>query len=320
MGNHVVTIFTAVMPVLAILSAGYFLRQKDVVDAAVQHSLMRLTLWVFFPALVLDRIPHNTALNSGSLAWATPLAGFLTIAVGLALAWLLAPLFGAKEIVPRRTFTYSTAIYNYGYIAIPLCQSLIGRDAVAVLLLFNAGCEVGIWTIGLVALTGQFSRQAWKQLLNPMTLSSFFALGLNRTGAADWMPEWLNATFAMLGACAIPVGILLVGMALPALLPGFSWRSHFSSSLGSCVLRNGLIPLVMIIPVLCLAFPHPLGPILALQAAMPAGFFPIVVAQHFGGDPRLALRVTIASSLCALATLPLWLGLLSPLITATPRP
>ncbi|MDR2982130.1 MAG: AEC family transporter [Puniceicoccales bacterium] len=147
-----------------------------------------------------------------------------------------------------------------------------------------------------------------------MTLGSFFALALNKGSVAPLMPEWRCSTFSMLGACAIPMGILLVGMSLPSLMAGFSWRSDWRVSVGSCVLRNGVIPVAMVVPVWLFSLPEPLGPILALQAAMSAGFFPIVVAQHFGGDARLALRVTIASSICAVVTLPLWLNLLSGLI------
>ncbi|MDR2863183.1 MAG: AEC family transporter [Puniceicoccales bacterium] len=311
MGDSSASILGAVLPVLAIIGAGYVLRHRNVVDAAVQHGMMRVVLWLLFPCLVLDRVPHNAALNSGSLPWATLAAGFLSIIAGLLIAWLTAPLFDVREAVARRTFAYCTSIYNYGYVAIPLCQVLVGSDAVAVMLLFNAGIEVGIWTAGWVVLTGRLSKDVWARLLNPMTVGSLFALALNKTGAAVWIPEWLRATFAMLGACAIPLGILMVGMALPALMSGFSWRSHLRASLGACALRNGVIPLGMFAAAALLALPRPLGPILALQAAMPAGIFPIVVAQHFGGDARMALRVAIWSSLCAVFTMPLWLRLLS---------
>ncbi|MDR2430390.1 MAG: AEC family transporter [Puniceicoccales bacterium] len=305
------SVFNAVMPVLAIAGAGFALRKWNIVGTETQTGLMRIALWLFLPCLVLDRVPHNAALASGFLAAWTLGAGFLSIAAGLVVAWMAAPLLGLRHGVERRTFAYCASIYNYGYVAIPLCQVLIGAEAVGVMLLFNAGVELGIWSVGLMVLTGRFSKETWRRLANPMTVGSLFALGLNVSGTSSLMPEWSRALFAMLGACAIPVGILMVGMAMPVLLREGAWRGGWRVALGACVLRNGVIPLVMLAPVAWVALPSPLGAILALQAAMPAGIFSIVVAQHFGGDSRLALRVALWSSLCGVVSLPLWLDLLA---------
>ena len=315
MSNTTGTILTAIIPVVFIVGAGYVLRKRGLVDAAAQNSLMRVVIWVLMPCLVLDRVPHNVALRSGWLAWLTPTAGFLAIAAGLVLAWLAAPLFGVRENTGRRTFAYCTSIPNYGYIALPLCELLLGRDAVAIMLLFNAGIEAAIWSAGLVVLTGRFETGAWRRLVNPMTVGSAVALALNKTGVAPLMPDWLCHTFAMLGACAIPFGILMVGMALPALMREFNWRADWRAAAGAVALRNVVVPAVMLAPVAAAAWvwipelPRPLGPVLAIQAAMPAGIFPIVIAQHFGGDARMALRVSAWSSIAGVLTLPLWLNL-----------
>jgi predicted permease len=190
------------------------------------------------------------------------------------------------------------------------------------MLLFNAGVEAAIWTVGLVVLTGRFERGAWKRLINPMTVGSVVALALNKTGVAPHLPQWLCETFSMLGGCAIPFGILMVGMALPSLLKEFSWRDGKREAAGAVLLRNLLVPALMALPVLAVArgwvpwkFPRPLDAVLAIQAAMPAGIFPIVVAQHFGGDARVALRVAAWTSLAAVVSLPFWLWLLAPAFT-----
>jgi predicted permease len=307
-------IFTAILPVLAIVCAGYALSRGGLVDAPAQRSLMRVVIWVLMPCLVLDRVPHNAALNSGWLAWLTPAAGFLCIVSGLGIAWLAAPLFGVRGNAVRRTFAYCVSIPNYGYIALPLCEVLIGRDAVAIMLLFNAGIEAAIWSAGLLTLTGKFNAGFWKHLVNPMTVGSAVALALNKTGVAPAMPDWLCHTFTMLGACAIPLGILMVGMALPALAKEFDWRADWQAALGAVALRNVVVPLAMLAPLAAVAWldfpalPVPLGAVLAIQAAMPAGIFPVVVAQHFGGDARMALRVVAWSSIGGVVTLPLWLN------------
>ncbi|MDR1816641.1 MAG: AEC family transporter [Puniceicoccales bacterium] len=342
MNAPLASILTAILPVLAIIGAGSFLRARGVVDASAQHGLMQVVIWVLMPCLVLDRVPHNAALNAdNTLAWLTPLTGFASVAVGLALALAATKIVfaGTGGTTPaattatatpatgdalaatgnapqRRTFAYCVSLFNYGYVALPLCETLVGRDAVAVMLLFNAGIEAAMWTLCLLTLTGRLERGAWRRLVNPMTVGSVVALALNKSGAAPHMPDALRAVFSMLGGCAIPLGILLVGMALPALWREFSFRRGLREAAGAVALRNLLIPCFMALPVVaamrgwCPALPKPLGGIIAIQAAMPAGIFPIVIAQHFGGDARVALRVAVWTSLAAVVTLPVWLWLL----------
>jgi predicted permease len=47
--------------------------------------------------------------------------------------------------------------------------------------------------------------------------------------------------------------------------------------------------------------------VILLQAAMPAAVFPIIMSRHYGGDPGLALRIVLGTSLAALLTMPWWL-------------
>ena len=52
-----------------------------------------------------------------------PVAGFITVAGGAAICYFAAPLFGAGEPRARRTFTFTTGIYNYGYLSLPIAQA-----------------------------------------------------------------------------------------------------------------------------------------------------------------------------------------------------
>ena len=47
--------------------------------------------------------------------------------------------------------------------------------------------------------------------------------------------------------------------------------------------------------------------VLVVQAAMPAGVFPIVLARMYGGDPATAVRIVAGTTLLSLVTIPLWI-------------
>jgi predicted permease len=77
----------------------------------------------------------------------------------------------------------------------------------------------------------------------------------------------------------------------------------------ACLLRLGLLPLFFLLLAKYLPVSLELRQVMLLQSAMPAAVFPIIMARHYGGDPGLALRIVIATSLGALVTMSFWLRL-----------
>jgi len=65
--------------------------------------------------------------------------------------------------------------------------------------------------------------------------------------------------------------------------------------------------------ILCLAKFLPLATelkqVLVIQAAMPAGMFPILMSRHYGGRADVAIQVVVATSLVSLLTMPLIVSL-----------
>ena len=77
----------------------------------------------------------------------------------------------------------------------------------------------------------------------------------------------------------------------------------------ACALRLGLIPLVMLCAAVWLPLPRELREVIVVQAAMPAGILPIVIAKHHGGRPLTAVQVVLGTTAVGLFVVPLWLRL-----------
>ena len=304
-------LIVATMPVVAITALGYFFRRRNWVNREVQMGMMRLVIWVFTPALVVDRVLGNPLLRDFSVVWKVLLAGFLSIAGGIALALFAAKFFGVSEPARKRVFGYCAGIYNYGYVALPICMSLCEANTVGMMLLFNAGVEVGIWTVGLSVVSGELKiGKFFKAFANPIFISMVLAQTLNFCGLDAMVPAWFSATAKSLGACMIPCGILLVGMSLPILLNGFKLCDEPRISLGAIVMRLGAIPAVMVAAAAFVpALPTELRYILVIQAATPPAMLPIVIVQYYNGDARLALRVVLVATAACVFTLPFWIKL-----------
>jgi predicted permease len=111
----------------------------------------------------------------------------------------------------------------------------------------------------------------------------------------------------MVGSCAIPLGLILVGAVIADYVGNFQedWRWPVLAS--SCVLRLGLIPVVMYVLARHIPAAVELKRVILLQAAMPAAVFPILMAKLYDGDAKTATRVVIATSAVSIVTLPLWI-------------
>lgn len=297
------------LPVFLVLGAGFVLRRTGVLSRQADESLLGALMKLFLPCLAFDAIMGNEALTRAGTALLPPLAGFLLVAGGFAMAWLAASVFLPREGAVRRTFAVATGVPNYGYIPLPLCLALFDREAVGVLFALGLGVEVGMWTIGVGLLGGQKpSRRTLRLLFNPPLLAVVAALTLNVAGADRLVPAAVDSAWHMLGVCAVPIGLLLTGAMLAdhATL-GVLKTGWTTTGLGLAV-RLGVLPALILTAALCLPLDTALRQVLVVQAAMPSAVFPIILTRLHHGDMPTALRVVVATSLASLATIPLWLS------------
>lgn len=307
----IAAILGAAIPVFLLLLLGVVLRRTEVLTREADGSVMKLVVRVFYPCLFLDFLIGNPAVKEAPNLIAAPLVGFLTTFGGFLAGLAVARLLKLKRGSGLRTFAFCNGIYNYGYIPIPLIMAIFAsRETLGVLLIHNVGVEAAIWTVGILLLSGKVDRAALKRLVNPPLLALLAALSINGLGFDDQLPEWLTRFVAMLGACSIPVGILLSGAAIGDLLNRQGLLDSLKVPAGSICLRLGFLPaafvaLAAFMPGLSLE----LKQVILVQAAMPAGILPIVLARHYGGDAAVAVKVVLATTLCSVVTMPLWLRL-----------
>lgn len=306
--NQYWLVLAAVLPIFLVILSGGMIRRVNWLTEEADQSLMRLTVKLLVPALILDALLGNPALNDTRNVIAAPLIGFFTISGGLFVAYLLAPLFGLKELIRRRTFAFSTGIYNYGYIPIPLTMILFDRETLGVLFLHNLGVEIAIWTICLGLLRGNLASSR-KGLLNPPILAVLTGLVIHYTGLYPHIPEFVLTFIKLLGAAAVPLALILIGATMADNLGEFDPTRGASTVIGACLLRLGILAGAFLTAAVFLPVSQELKQVILLQAAMPVGVFPLILAKHYGGHVATALRVVFWTSFVSLLTIPLWIRL-----------
>ena len=296
-----------VAPVFIIVVAGYAVYRVGWLTAAAEGSLLRLVVNLLYPCLILHTVMANASVMQPENLLLPPLAGFCSVAFGFLASYVAAPLFGIHEPRQRRTFAFTTGIYNYGYIALPGAQTLFGTGTTAILLIHNVGVDVALWTVGVVLLTGTSPRHAGRHIMSPPVMSIIAALILHFTGARLWLPAFLQTAIQNIGAACIPLGLILTGATFADQARGLTTSPSPLTAVGACVLRLGLLPLSLLALARWLPCAPELRHVIMVQAAMPAAVVPVILAKHYGGDPATALRIVLVTSALGLVTIPLWL-------------
>lgn len=296
-----------ILPVFALIAIGAGLRRARWLNQEADESLLKMVVNFLYPCLIFDSVAGNAALRDPANLLMAPLVGFVTMAGGIGVAYYVARSLGLTAGRGLRTFAFAVGIYNYGYIPIPLMTELFGPESVGVLLVHNVGCEAAIWTVGILVLAGVPLRTGWRKLLNPPVFALIFAVGLNFLGGAELMPGVVREVIRLSAACAIPLGLMLIGATLVEYLGRPRELYDTRVTLASIFLRLGVLPVAFLLLAKFLPCPVELKRVIVIEAAMPAGILPIVIARHYGGQPLTAVQVVVGTTVVGLVVIPLWL-------------
>ena len=315
--------------VFVMIALGAAARRRGWLTASADATLLSLFVRLFLPALIFQQVAGQDALRTAANVLVPPVTSFTVVCLGFLAAaatlWLLARTrctpAGLDSPQRRRTFVLCNGIFNYGYVTIPLVQSLFasqpGDGTLGVLFVFNVGVEAALWGVGVTLLHGGLTPGWWKRLLSPPILATALALAINLldphpaiwpAAARDGL-DVLRRAMNYLAAAAIPVGLLLSGATIVDDWKRAKLRQGVGTIAVSAALRLLILPAVFVAVAATLPLSLELRRVLVLQAAMPAAVFPIVLARHYGGDVGVGLRIVVGTSLLSLVTMPLWVVL-----------
>lgn len=290
----------ALLPDFGLILLGYALRRWLHLGDHFWTGLEKLVYFVLFPALLFNAL----ARTSLDLAAAAPLvaAGLLTMTVGMALG-LLGRLF---PIPPVSFASQWQCCFRFNtYIGIAVAGKLHGTAGIAAMGLLG-GAMVPFANLAAVWMMARHSgASVWRELVrNPLVLATLAGLAWNLAGLT--LPGPAAQFLGRLAEAAIALGLLAVGAALKlrgALGPGGRGAATWFLSVKLLAMPLAALGLVGLLGVtgvyrdITLAF-----------AALPAASSAYILTQRMGGDGAGVAWLISASTLAAMATLPLWLA------------
>jgi predicted permease len=295
--------------VLVMFGCGWLARRAQVLDAGSVAVLSRLVVDVAFPALVLVELLRTLDPAAARADSVVLFCGFGVVALGMGLGRLL-----ARSV----TGAFAIGLPNWIFLPLLIAEPLYGGAGVRVVLAFNAGAQVALWTVGVGLLGG--TRSVWALARNPGLLAT--GLGVSLALLAPSL-----ARLASVGAGAtgweVPVAVVFEALSLVGRitvpLSLFVTGAQLADAGGAAFDRVELARVVagrlLIVPaalVACLWGLRALGlpltddrfVLIGLIAAMPVAISGSLFAQRFGGSVSLASRAVLVSTVLSLGTAP----------------
>lgn len=297
------SILSVAVPVYLTMGAGALARRTGLLKPEADVSLMKLSVMMLTPALIIERVVGNPAVMRLTPVLLAAGLGYALVALGIAFTYLVAPLIGLKKGEGRRTFSVACGLQNYGFVAIPIVTALFpDKGTLGVLFTFTLGVELACWTAGVGLLTG-LDKAPWRLALNAPVITILTSLMLNFTGLHTYVPQLAHNTFTMLGACAVPLAVLLIGASIADLWGqgAMQWKVAIVSP----ILRLGIIPIAFLLVAYHLPLSQELKRVIVVQGAMPSAVFNIMIARLYGGHAPTAVQVVMATTIVSCVTTPL---------------
>lgn len=317
MGDLILNSFVSTLPVFIFFAIGFWLRRKGSLQPEHDAPIMQLAMDVGYPCLIFYNIMKymvveaNPVVSSVTFSLQAMACGFLEIFLGVLAAWLVARSLRLRIGTGLRTFTLTAGVQNYAFFVIPIIQMLFtapGDPTMGVLFVHNMGCELFVWSIGVILICGGAKSLGLGSLLRGPLLAVCISLALAWSGLGAYVaqPPVMKAA-EMIGAVSTPVCLILFGCSMYDLSRHFQWQPRML--LSGMLARLALAPLLILLCAWLLPVDPLIKRIMVLQSAIPSAVVPVILAKRFGGIPEVGTQVLLATTVCSFVTLPIWLTL-----------
>jgi len=303
-----IDVFTALVPVFAIIALGAVLRWLNLLPDDGWRAVERVTYFVLFPCFLFGAIAFAD--------FAGEPVGRMALLLGVAMIAMAALVYPFRALLkldgPSFTSVFQGAVRWNSYVALGAIAAVLGSKglalaaiAVAIMVpLANALCVVvlvrhaGDGAASIVMLAKLLIR-------NPLILACLAGILVQTVGLP--IPKVATTTVELLGKAALPLGLLAVGASLDL----GEARSKPAPILAATLLKLLAMPLLVWAGTTALGVESAAKMAALICAAVPGASSSYILARQLGGDAPLMANITTAQTLAAMVTMPIILWVLA---------
>jgi len=282
--------------------AGFIAAKTGLIDEHTRLSMSDLILCVFFPCTILMSFLDTSLMQLSSLG-VIFLISALTQVVCFALSKCV--LYRKAETEQKKVLSYATIISNASFLGNPIIESIYGPGALIYSAVYLVPLRISLWTLGIAFFSG--GKISIKKIaFHPCIIATFLGILAMLT---NFTPPPLVTRLALsLGNCTTPLSMMVVGSVLGLIKPNQVFNRL---TLYYAFIRLILVPL-LIMGLLPVFRPAPIvSGVSVILTATPAPVTISILANKYGSDRELASKIVFVSTLFSIATMPVFVWLLT---------
>lgn len=280
---------------------GIILSKLNYITAENKEMLTDLVINLFLPCSIIHsfQIEFDPKILKGMVV----IFG-VTVFIQLGCTLLAKVLYIRQPDHKKSVMQYGTICSNAGFIGMPIAESVFGKQGLLFASIFLIPQRIVMWSVG----ASYFRKKSrardvvFETLTHPCIVSVY--IGLLLLFFCPPVPAFLNKTIQMLGNCATPMSMIIIGAIIPEIK---NTNPRFDRSIVYYLfIRHFLIPFLTFTLCNLCGVDSLLTGVAVLLTAMPAGNTTTVVALKYGGDYIFATECVVLSTVLSLVTIPLW--------------
>ncbi|MCE0162229.1 AEC family transporter [Klebsiella variicola subsp. variicola] len=300
------------LPVFALIFAGYICRRCQVFGPSSATELNRFVVWLALPALLFDIVAHTSwaKIYQPGFFWSFVIAGAVVfIAVFAIQCW------NGKPAADASVDAVAASYPNTGYIGFPLLLLVFGQNSQipTTTATIVVACMFFAVAITLIEIGLQAERQVHKLVFkvgravgkNPLIISPL--LGALCAGSGVAIPASAETFLRLLGGAASPAALVCLGVFIASQseakarpTPHGQVKTVVTIVLAKLALQPAL---TAILAIRVFSLPTDLSSMAVLLAALPTGTGPFMLAEYYRRDALVTSRVILISTVLSIATL-----------------
>jgi malonate transporter and related proteins len=300
-----------VLPIFAVIAAGYACGRFALLGPTAVTVLNRYVVYLALPALLFEVM----ATAHWRQLWQPGFIGpFAVGAFGVFGLTVTARLIQRRPLADAAIDGLNAGYANTAYIGLPICQAVFGVDSlifptIASVLTISILFATGIVLVEAGLRSGGAARQiAWKVasglLKNPLVLAP--TAGAAWSLAGPTLPVPAEAFVHMIAASASPCALVALGLFVATPPPGATRATPWVFAIIKLIGQ----PLLTAAIAFVLHIPPTLAAPAILIAALPTGTGPFMLAEFYNRGALITARTVLISTALSVATLSVLIYLL----------
>ena len=307
MENVFLIVLESVLILLGIGAIGFWIARRGIVPENILGVLSRLAIDIALPSLIFASVLINFSPDEFPDWWQLPLWWLLFTAFTLVLMFIT--MFVSRKDT-RGEFAMNLLFQNGLFFPIIIISGIFGTDTIYLpqLFIFIILHPVMVFsTYQLFFRKYQTQALQWNRILNPILFATFIAVIVQLFNGSDYLPDFIESIFEIMGAMALPLVMIILGGSL--YLDFHQGGKLYVKEISKFVVVKNLV-----YPLACLGFlllirefidlEYDIALLFILQSAVPPITGTPIMTERGGGNKSISNQFVFSSFIFSVVSIP----------------